>query len=219
MGVVNTGGLNMGSRGPAAAANRWMGGLATLLLCIGLLAYASAADASTKDGQFAVEEGGRVSCPTFTKASATKNDAFHRYVGFVEGYLTAANRYEPNTFDLTPWHTPAALALILDTHCKKNPKDNLAMAAQRLVIAMAPVRLATYSNLVAVGEADKKTYVYSTILKRAQSELARRGLFRGEANGQYTPETRTALSQFQTLAKLDPTGIPDTATLWVLLNP
>jgi hypothetical protein len=217
MGVATIG--NARAKAPARAANRWMGGAATLLFCIGLLVYASGAKASTKEGQFAVEEGGRVTCPTFTKAAAARSEAHHRYVGFVEGYLTAANRYEPNTFDLTPWHTPAALALILDTHCKKHPKDNLAMAAQRLVIAMAPVRLATYSNLVAVGEADKKTYVYATILKRAQSELARRGFFRGEANGVYTPETRDAFSQFQTLAKLDPTGIPDTATLWVLLNP
>lgn len=194
-------------------------GLFTLLFCIALLTVASAANAGTKDGQFAVEEGGRVTCPSFLKASTAKNEAFHRYVGFVEGYLTAANRYEPNTFDLTPWHTPAALALILELHCKKHPSENLAMAAQRLVIAMVPLRLATYSEVLELGEADKKTYVYATILKRAQTVLIRKGLYRGQANGKFTPDFRAALAQFQTLAKLEPTGIPDTATLWVLLNP
>lgn len=198
---------------------RSSGGLLIFLFCLLLLAAASAAGASTKDGEFAVEEGGRAPCSAFTKASAAKDKDYHRYVGFVEGYLTAANRYEPNTFDLTPWHTPAAFALILDTHCKKYPKDNLAMAAQRLVIAMAPVRLATFSKILEVGKADNKAYVYATILKRAQSELARKGLYRGETNGEFTPEFQAALAQFQTLAKLDPTGVPDTATLWVLLNP
>lgn len=198
---------------------RTYGGLAILLFCLAFLGFASSAHASTKDGQFAVEDGGRVMCATFTKASAQKSESYHRYVGFVEGYLTAANRYEPNTFDLTPWHTPAALALILASHCKKYPKENLAMAAQRLVISMAPVRLASFSKLLEVGEANKKTVVYATILKRAQSELARKGLYRGELNGEFTPGFRAALTQFQTLAKLDPTGIPDTATLWVLLNP
>lgn len=198
---------------------RFYGGLFVLLFCLALIAFAPVAGASTKDGQFAVEDGGRTACLAFTKASAKRNEAYHRYVGFVEGYLTAANRYEPNTFDLTPWHSTAALALIVDTHCKKYPKDNLVMAAQRLVIAMAPVRLATFSTILEVGGADNKAHVYTMILKRAQSVLARKGLYRGEANGEFTPEFRAALTQFQSLAKLDQTGIPDTATLWVLLNP
>jgi hypothetical protein len=194
-------------------------GYLRFLVGIGFVFAASAAIASTKDGQFAVEDSGRVSCATFTRAMAKKSDDYHRYVGFIEGYLTAANRYEPNTFDLTPWHTSGAVALILNTHCTKHPNDNLAMAAQRFVIAMAPIRLANFSNIVEVGDAKHKAYVYATILKRAQLELKRLGLYRAEATGQFTPETRAALLQFQTLAKLDATGVPDSATLWVLLNP
>lgn len=192
---------------------------ASLLSCIALLMSIPNASASTKDGQFAVEDAGRVSCAIFTKASAARNEAYHRYIGFLEGYVTAANRYEPNTFDLTPWQTPSAIALILGTHCKKHPADNLAMAAQRFVVAMAPIRLATFSNIVEIGTNKNKTYIYTTILKRAQYELMKRGLYRGEPSGKFTPETREAVSQFQTLAKMDPTGVPDTATLWALLNP
>ena len=199
-------------------ARTYAGGV-ILFLCLALLFVASTAHAGTKDGQFAVEDSGRTICATYTKASERKDEAYHRYVGFLEGYLTAANRYEPNTFDLTPWHSTAAIALIVNSHCKKFPKDNLAMAAQRLVIAMAPVRLATFSKLIEVGDSKNKSMIYATILKRAQSTLARRGLYRGEANGEFNPEFRSALAQFQTLAKLDPTGFPDTATLWVLLNP
>jgi hypothetical protein len=44
-------------------------------------------------------------------------------------------------------------------------------------------------------------------------------LYRGKLDGADSPEFRTALTHFQQLARLDPNGLPDTATLWVLLNP
>jgi putative peptidoglycan binding protein len=198
---------------------RLLRGVVTALAAAAVVAVPSGASASTKDGKFAIESTGRTACSAFTAASAKKNEAHHRYVGFIEGYLTAANKYEPNTFDLTPWHTTAALALILENHCKKNPTDTLAMAAQRMVAAMAPVRLANFSDLLEVGQGDRKTYVYTQILKRSQTALAGKGLYHGQADGKFSPEYRTALTQFQTLAKLEPTGLPDTATLWVLLNP
>src|SRR3546814_21201959 len=105
----------------------------TLAICVGLLGWASAARAGTQSGVFAVEEAGRALCPVFVKARAEKSEAYARYVGFIEGYLTAANRYEPNTFELTPWHNANAFALILSKHCQKeeNAKDDLAMEIGR----------------------------------------------------------------------------------------
>src|SRR3546814_13851448 len=82
-------------------------------ICVGLLGWDSAARAGTQSGVGAVEDAGRALCPVFVKARAEKSEAYARYVGFIEGYLTAANRYEPNTFDLTPWHNANAFALIL----------------------------------------------------------------------------------------------------------
>ncbi|PWG02122.1 peptidoglycan-binding domain-containing protein [Sphingosinicella humi] len=196
------------------------GGL-TLAICLGLLGWASAARAGTQDGVFAVEEAGRALCPAFVKARAEKSEAYARYVGFIEGYLTAANRYEPNTFDLTPWHNANAFALILYKHCQKekNAKDALAMVAQKLVLAMKPFRLADFSKMVEVGAGADNALLYETVLKRAQTELSRKGLYHGEVDGKFSAETKAALTEFQRLAKLQPNGIPDAATLWVLLNP
>lgn len=193
----------------------------TLAICVGLLGWASAARAGTQSGVFAVEEAGRALCPVFVKARAEKSEAYARYVGFIEGYLTAANRYEPNTFDLTPWHNANAFALILYKHCQKeeNAKDALAMVAQKLVLAMKPFRLADFSKMVEVGEGADNALLYETVLKRAQTELSRKGLYRGEVDGKFSASTKAALTEFQRLAKLQPSGIPDPATLWVLLNP
>lgn len=179
----------------------------------------SPARAAGPDGMFAVEEGGRMPCPTFLEAKAKKDQSLARAIGFVEGYISAANRYEPNTFDLAPWHTPQMYALILEQHCQKQPSDNLAMAAQRLVAAFQPLRLATPSKLIEVGDGKHKAVLYEAILKRSQSALARRGLYRGEATGKFDAATEAAFAAFQRSVALDPTGVPDPATLWKLLNP
>ncbi|MGB3471880.1 MAG: peptidoglycan-binding domain-containing protein [Erythrobacter sp.] len=194
-------------------------GAMMLVVLISYLFGAVAARADTTDHQFAVEGAGRASCATYTEARTNNPQQAARYLGFIEGYLTAANRYEPNTFDLTPWHTPEALALILDQHCKQAASDGLAMVAQRLVVAMMPHRLASESEMIEVREGDKSVLVYEKIIRRAQNQLARRGLFAGERDGKDSPEFRAAVSRFQQLAKLDQSGVPDVATLWVLLNP
>ncbi len=195
-------------------------GIGTLvLLSLALLLWPSDAQAETKDHQFALEESGRATCAMYSRARQGSSPSTARYIGFIEGYLTAANRYEPNTFDLTPWHTPEAFALILDEHCAKNPGEPLAMVAQQIVVAMMPLRLADKSDLVEIGEGAHQTTVYQRIIWRAQDELARRGLYRGKLDGADSPEFRSALTHFQQLARLDPSGVPDVATLWVLLNP
>ena len=179
----------------------------------------SPAHAAGPDGVFAVEDAGRMPCPAFLDAKAKKGPALSRAIGFVEGYVSAANRYEPNTFDLAPRHTPQMYALILEQHCKKQPTDNLGMAAQRMVAAFQPLRLATPSKLVEVGDGKHKAVLYEAILKRSQSALARREIYRGEATGKFDPATEAAFAAFQRSASLDPTGVPDPATLWKLLNP
>lgn len=198
---------------------RLAAGAAVLLACLALLFAASEASAGTKTGEFAVEEAGRARCSAFVKARSEKSEAYARYIGFIEGYLTAANRYEPATFDLSPWHNSEAFALILDQHCRKHPQDTMVMSAQRLVAAFQPIRLADQSKLLEVGDPQHRTIIYETILRRAQAALAQRGLYKGQVDGQYDAEVKAALQEFQRSAKLDPSGIPDPATLWVLLNP
>ena len=176
-------------------------------------------NANTAQGIFAVEESGRMPCPAFVAAKAAGNSSYERALGFVEGYLSAANRYEPNTFDLAPFQNSAAFGMILEAHCKKQPTDTLGMATQRLVGALQPLRLAEPSKLIEIGDGQRKVILYEMILKRAQSALARKGLYSGTATGLYDQPTKLAFASFQKSVSLDPTGLPDPATLWMLLNP
>ena len=178
--------------------------------------------ARSNDGnnQFAVEGAGRLDCASFTKARADKGSAeYQRLIGFVEGYLSAANRYEPNTFDLSPWHNAAAFDLVLEKHCSENPDEVMIAVVQKMVGALRPLRVAKFSPLVEVGTGENRAFVYETILRRTQAALRSRGLYDGEEDGNFSPEMRDALLAYQRSADLYETGVPDPATLWTLLNP
>lgn len=196
-------------------------GAVVAVLAAGMIgAIGQPASADNGSRQFAVEGSGRLECKAFSAARADKGSAeYQRLIGFVEGYLSAANRYEPNTFDLSPWHNATAFDLILEKHCSKNPEDTLVAVVQKMVGAFRPLRVAEYSPLVEVGAGENRAFVYQAILKRAQAALLARGLYRGAENGVFTPQMRDALIAFQRSANLYETGVPDPATLWTLLNP
>ena len=193
-----------------------------IIIGLGLAASAAAgpAQAGNSSGQFAVEGAGRLDCAAFSRARADKGSAeYQRFIGFVEGYLSAANRYEANTFDLSPWHNAAAFDLILEKHCSEYPEELIVAVVQKMVGALRPVRVAEYSPLLEVGAGENRAYVYETILKRAQAALRARGLYQGEEDGVFSPQMRQALLTFQRNSDLYETGVPDPATLWTLLNP
>ena len=191
-----------------------------LALAVLTAALMSPARAEESTRQFAVEGPGMVTCARFVEArSDTASPEYQRMVGFIEGYLSAANLYEPDTFDLTPWHNSAALGMIVANHCTQNPQDRLVGVMQRMVVGLRPFRVARFSPLLEVGDGQHRALVYETILRRAQAALKLRGLYAGAEDGTYSPQLRKAFRDFQRSVSLDETGVPDPATLWKLLNP
>ena len=180
---------------------------------------ASPAAAASVAGDFAAKGPGRAPCSEFMDAKSRNRPEYGQYLAFFEGFLSAANRYEPETFDLAPWHNAAAIGMIVEQYCKANTADSLAIAGTRLAEAFKPIRLASASPLVEVGEGANRAVLYEQILKRAQTQLKVMGLYTGLTDGKFNPETRTALQNFQTQKKLEATGVPDPVTLWFLLNP
>ena len=192
-----------------------------ILATIAAISFSTVSQAAEpSDGSFAVEGAGRLNCTAFMAAREDRSSAeYQRMIGFVEGYLSAANRYEPNTFDLTPWHNALAFDIILKSHCADHKEDTLVSVVQRMVTGLRPVRVAQFSPMVEVGDDRNRTFVYETILRRSQAALKTRGLYKGDENGKFSPEMRDALIAFQRQSSLTTTGVPDPATLWTLLNP
>ena len=192
---------------------------ASRAMFLGALFVASPALAASNAGEFAAKGAGRALCSAFVDAKTRNLPEYGQYIAFIEGYITAANRYEPNTYDLAPWHTAGAYGLIIEQYCKANGEDSLAIASLKLATAFNPIRMVESSPLIEVKEGAASAVLYEAILKRAQAELKRKGLFAAEPDGKFSPETKAALQSFQTQSKLPATGVPDAATLWFLLNP
>ncbi|QDP18499.1 peptidoglycan-binding domain-containing protein [Sphingomonas xanthus] len=188
------------------------------VLLVSVVAMASQASAGTKNGRFAIEGIGGAPCRQFVAESKAKSTVFHRMVGYTEGYLTASNVYEPNTFDLSPWHDTASLLIALDRHCQKNPNDLLATSIQKIAAALYPTRLSSESPRITITDGKQSMRVYVAVLQQAQNKLKARGLYGGPADGKYSPEVKAALMKYQQSAKLNPTGLPDPLTLWGLFK-
>ena len=60
--------------------------------------------------------------------------------------------------------------------------------------------------------------MYAEVLQRVQARLSALGLYQGEREPQFGEKTREALTAFQRNSDLQPTGLPDQATLWRLLR-
>lgn len=183
------------------------------------LCPASLSSAASRDGRFAVEEAGRPTCSRYLQARNAKSPNYGIMIAFVEGYLTAANRYEADTFDLTPWHTTAALSIIVDDYCTHHPSEELAIVAQKLTIAFKDQRLQEYSPMVEIRNGNGKTTIYKSTLEQIEAALTHRNLYSGPMSGEYSPQLRAALIAFQTSKHLTPSGVPDAATAWNLLVP
>ena len=190
--------------------------VAAVFACILISFNATAAD---RGGQFAVEGAGLGSCEHFIEARSNGDAAFHQYVGWLTGYLTAMNQYSPNTFDIAPWQSIDLLVALAEQHCRKNLKNNFLQVAIFMVIALKEDRLQEMSPAVVVKVGDTSLILYREVLRRIQHVLKRRGTYDGDLDGQFDPGTQNAIEIFQKEEQLPVTGLPDQITLLRLLRP
>jgi hypothetical protein len=188
------------------------------LPCVALLAWCSSTQAADENGQFAIKGMGLLPCKDFVQARKAQTPQYFQFGGWMEGYLSASNRYEKDTFDLVPWQSSGVLAAWLQAFCERNPEAEFVRAVATLVNTLGQDRLTTRSEIVEF-EADGQTqYIYADILRRAQQELMKRKMLGGTASGELDPETGEAIRRFQTEAGLEATGVPEQATLARLLQ-
>jgi hypothetical protein len=182
-------------------------------LCLAPLAWAADAD-----GHFAIKGVGLQSCADYLAAREAKSPQYHQFGGWMNGYLSATNRYEDDTFDLVPWQSTGMLAAWLAGACEKNRDAQFVRVVTLLVNALGEERLRARSALVEYETDEGTDYVYAEVLRRAQQRLVDAGLYEGPFNGQLDTATKDALSRFQAEQDLAATGLPDRRTLPVLFD-
>jgi hypothetical protein len=184
--------------------------------------------AATTQGRFAIEGAGLATCKAFTEARAQRSpddknaaavDSYARFIGWVEGYLTGVNRYLGDTFDIAPWQTPELYGVIIGEHCEKNPNDRLFEVVQKMVVTLTNDRMKAPSDMVTLKFKDRNVSIYTEVVRRAQDELKKQNLYRGEVNGQWDEATQKSVAFYQAAVGLQDTGLPDPLTLWLLFSP
>jgi len=178
-----------------------------------MLARVMAADA---EGRFAVRGAGMVECRVFVEEKRRNTPKLSLYLGWIDGYVSAANQFSSDTFDRVPWGNTVYLATLVESYCNKHPGERFYVAVGRLLENLSKQRLRTSSELVNAEYGGHRTFLYRSVLKAVQARLKEAGHYQGEPDGTYGPATRDALLAFQKEVKTRQTGLPDQLTLYLI---
>lgn len=176
-------------------------------------------EGADKAGRFAIKGAGLADCEQYLKARDGRTPDFPVYAGWIDGYVTALNRFQGETYDLAPWQVSEILAGMVAGYCKQHGKTNFAEVVDRLAVNLAADRLVERSELVRVVYKEQEVLIYQEVLRKAKRTLKRKGLFAGDdADGSFDESLAKALVSFQKEKKLDATGLPNYLTLYHLFR-
>ena len=183
-----------------------------------LLLYAAGAPAADQDNQFAMKGAGLVPCSFYVSEREKRSNIYYMIGGWIEGYLSAHNRYTDATYDILSFESLEMLLLIIDNHCKANPDDRLYPVLSAMVAKLHPNRVTQESPRLEISEGERKTVLYRETIERMQRKLTELGLYKDTIDGRFTDATKAALIAFQSDIGFETTGFPDQSTLWRLLR-
>ncbi|MBN4079530.1 peptidoglycan-binding protein [Beggiatoa alba] len=169
-------------------------------------------------GSFSIKGAGLLNCKTFVKEREERSNVYYMIGGWLDGFISAHNKYVEGTYDITTFETSELLAKVIDNHCRANPKDRLYPVVNSIIAKFVPHRIQTSSPKIDIHAGKRKTRLYQETLRRVQAELKERGYFNGKIDGVYNNSMIDAIKAFQASLKFEQTGFPDQTTLWRLLH-
>ncbi len=175
-----------------------------------------AADAS---GKFSIRGAGLLKCSAFVAAREERSDLYYLVGGWLDGYITARNQFQADTYDATTYESSELLLLVMENHCRSHPQDAVFAVVNTLMERIHPERMRAGEPMVTIEEDERRASLYRQTVHRVRRALVQRGLLEAPAAGGFDEPVRRALAAFQKQAGFEPTGFPDQATLWRLLSP
>ncbi|GAB4532831.1 MAG: hypothetical protein Tsb0010_13760 [Parvularculaceae bacterium] len=188
------------------------------LAIFGLLLQSAGALAADADGKFAMKGAGFLPCGVYVQERASQSNVYYMIGGWLEGYLSAYNRFAADTFDVASFQSLELMLNLIDQHCQDNPDDRLFGVIDALLADFAESRIKTESIRVRIEEGPRQTQLYRETISRIQSKLAEKGLYHDEIDGRYAEAVKSAIMAYQSDIGFEMTGFPDQATLWRLLR-
>jgi len=135
------------------------------------------------------------------------------FVGWVGGYLTAANVYQADTFDIAPLSPPEVVANIILQQCQRNEDAAVVEVMVAVAEELSKQRLASGRPILELSHEGRTVRVHQEIFRRTQAALRELGFYDGGIDGAYGPQSRRALTRFQEARGIEVTGLPDQRTL------
>lgn len=173
--------------------------------------------AADSEGAFAVKGAGSVTCGELIGALEENSQRGLLLLGWVEGYVSAANQFVEGVFDFTPWQRAEMTSDLLVNLCDGNRDQAVFRVMGRLLTAMEPSRLDQRSEVETIPAGESVQFeIYRETLKQAQERLIELGHLDGGADGRYGPKTAAAISDFQRAAGVQINSLPDQETLFAL---
>lgn len=186
-------------------------------LLTGSLLLIAPLQAADTEGNYAIRGAGSFTCERYMTAVDSQSDDVRQFVRWMEGYATALNRLQPDTFDVSPLLETTAMANLILTVCQQIPEMAFETAVAQSLSSLAPLRERAESDTRTLTHNDLSVPVRQETLRRVQQALRSLGHYTSTVDGLYGPGTRRAITTFQENAGLTVTGLPDPDTLLVLL--
>ena len=124
---------------------------------LGLFFQCSVAFAADNDARFAMKGAGFLPCQSFSKAREDRSNPYYMIGGWVEGYISAHNRYARDTYDILSFESLELLMSVIQNHCRSNPKDRLHGVLNGLLVSLMPDRLRAESPRVQITDGERQT--------------------------------------------------------------
>jgi len=187
-------------------------------LILSLVLIPSIGYSSDKNNTYAIEGAGIASCSKFVESASKKDNHYYVYGGWVEGFLTASNQHQEQTFDLTPWQSTQLILKIIESICTENPKAKFHQVLNNLVPELSKQRISIGGKFVDID--GKRKYVFQEeVILRMKKALTNKQLYTGGLTTEYSDELKNSVIKFQKKIHQNATGLPDQATLFELFKP
>ena len=187
-----------------------------LAAALGLVVLSGPLAAADGQGRFAGHGPGIARCDQLIQALSGDGPDRPLFVGWVAGFLTAANAFKPSTYDVAPWQPVEFVANVVAEQCNRNPEAAVTEVTLAIVEQRATERLQQSSPVVNVEHAGNRVSIYRDVLRQVQTRLRDLGHYSGGLDGAYGPMTRGAIEAFQQAKGVPVTGVPDEVTLLAL---
>lgn len=188
-----------------------------MILGLGAL-MALPAMASGDQDRFAIRGAGLLNCANFVEEKQAESPAYLMIGGWIDGYITGLNQYAEDTYDITSYESTELIARLIANHCESNPDDRLFTVVNSLMKRIQDDRIRDPEVPVVVEVGERRTYIYPPTLRRIQRALRERDYYEGPIDGSFGPAVAAGMKKFQEEIGFDPSGYPDQASIWFLLN-